>query len=155
MRITVILAMVFIIVPPVELYLLLWLGSALGPTTSFLVILLTGIFGAWLAKREGIGVLRQLQSDLQEGLPSGSRVMEGALVVMGGLLLVTPGVLTDFSGFLLIVPFTSRFIAPRAVKFLVNRLGDSIVIGGTANPPRPGAPSDEATPFANPFDDLP
>ncbi len=155
MRVTALLAVRLICVPPLALFVLLWLGSTLGPTTSFLVILLTGIVGAWLAKREGVGVLRQLQKELQEGLPSGSRVMEGALVVVGGLLLVTPGVFTDALGFSLIVPWTRRFIAPRILGYIMAQLGDSIVIGGTA----PGRPPAEAngpeTPFSNPFDDLP
>ena len=159
MRVTAILAILFVCVPPLELFVLLWLGSTLGPTTSFLVILLTGIVGAWLAKREGVGVLQQLQQDLQGGLPSGSRVMEGALVVVGGLLLVTPGVFTDAFGFALIIPWTRRFIAPRVLRFLMNRLGDSVVIG--VNPGRPGAQrenagrADSPTPFSSPFDDLP
>jgi UPF0716 protein FxsA len=155
MRGTARLALLFVCVPPLELFVLLWLGSALGPTTSFLVILLTGIVGAWLAKREGVGVLRQLQKDLQEGLPSGSRVMEGAMVVVGGLLLVTPGVFTDALGFSLIVPWTRRFMAPRVLGYIMAQLGDSIVIGGTrAGRPTPDG-SDPATPFSNPFDDLP
>jgi len=156
-RITAILAFLFVTLPPLEIYLLLLLGSWLGPTTSFLVILLSGIIGAWLAKSQGLGVLRQLQGELQEGLPSGSRVMEGALVVMGGLLLVTPGVLTDFVGFSLIIPWTRRLIAPRVLKSLMDRLGDSVTIGGSGVGPiqNPGKQAEQPTPFASPFDDLP
>jgi UPF0716 protein FxsA len=145
----------FVVFPPLEIGLLLWLGSTVGPTTSFLVILVSGIFGAWMAKRQGLAVLRQLRDDMQQGLPSGSHVMEGAMVLAGGLLLVTPGILTDFFGFSLIVPWTRRLIAPRALKFLMDRFGDSIVIGPGQPIRRPGEDGTRPKPFANPFDDLP
>ncbi len=154
------LLLLFTIVPAVELFLLLQLGAFFGPTVTFLIILLTGVAGAWLAKREGIGVLRELQQELQQGLPPGSRLMEGALVVVGGLLLVTPGVFTDFTGFLLIAPLSRRFIAPKALKWLTDRVQIGGNIGGAGVNPggeaKPGPGADQAaTPFANPFDDLP
>ncbi|MBA2321225.1 MAG: FxsA family protein, partial [Deltaproteobacteria bacterium] len=109
------LLFLFTVVPAVELFLLLQLGSLLGPMQTFLIVLGTGILGAWLAKREGFAVLRQLQADLAKGLPPAVRVVEGALVLVGGLLLVTPGVLSDLTGILLLLPPVRRSIAPRIV----------------------------------------
>lgn len=146
------LLLLFTVVPAVELWLLLQIGAVLGPTNTFLLIVVTGTLGAWLAKREGLGVLRTLTEELHKGIPPGSRLMEGALVVVGGLLLVTPGVFTDLTGFFLIAPPTRRWLAPRALKALADRFE----IRGEVGPARHRKHPDDAghTPFSNPFDDL-
>jgi UPF0716 protein FxsA len=115
------LFLLFTVVPAVELYLLLQLGAWLGPTQTIGVILLTGVCGAWLAKREGVQVLLDLQQELQGGLPPASRLLEGALVVAGGLLLVTPGVMTDITGFAFILPPSRRLLAPALGNWLRGR----------------------------------
>ena len=115
------LLLLFTVVPTVEIFLLLQLGALMGPTATFLLVLLTGLLGAYLAKREGLGLLTQLAQELQQGLPPGSRLMEGALVIIGGVLLVTPGVMTDITGLSLIIPFTRQRIAPLALRALANR----------------------------------
>lgn len=143
------LALLFTVVPAVELFLLLQLGSLLGPMQTFLLVLGTGIFGAWLAKREGFAVLRQLQADLAKGLPPAVRVVEGALVLVGGLLLVTPGVLTDLTGLLLLLPPVRRSIAPR----IVARYGGTIDLNGGRGPAPAGRPQvPPAHPFTSKFD---
>jgi UPF0716 protein FxsA len=162
------LLLLFTVVPAVELFVLLQLGSLLGPTPTFLIILVTGLAGAWLAKREGLGVLRDLQGELGRGLPPGDRLMEGALVVVGGLLLITPGVFTDLTGFLLIAPWSRRWLAPRALRALTARL--DVQTFGPEGPVGPeqdaesevryreraprSAPTGTPHPFSNPFDDL-
>ena len=83
------LFLLFTLVPAFELWLLLQIGARLGATQTFLLIVVTGTVGAWLAKREGLGVLQTLTSELHQGVPPGSRLMEGAMVVVGGLLLST------------------------------------------------------------------
>ncbi|MFT4622444.1 MAG: UPF0716 protein FxsA [Myxococcota bacterium] len=147
------LLVAFTVIPAVELLILLYLGSWLGPLQTFLLILLTGLVGATLAKREGIGVLRALQEELASGIPPASRLAEGALVFAGGLLLITPGVFTDLAGFLFILPWSRRWIAPRLIRAVASRVNfQSVDLGSggaqAGNEPPP-------TPFANPFDDLP
>jgi UPF0716 protein FxsA len=161
------LLLLFTVVPAAELFLLLQIGSAIGPTPTFLLLLLTGVVGAWLAKREGLAVLARLGEELQRGLPPGERVMEGALVVVGGLLLVTPGVLTDLAGVLLIFPPTRRWLAPRALRWLMGRFDVGALQEEVPDADegvrvrRPGAepafrrPEVRPTPFGTPFDDLP
>ena len=87
------------VVPALELYLLIEIGTLLGAAETVLLIVLTGVVGAALAKREGIGVLRQLQADTLRGIPPADRMVEGVMVLIGGILLMTPGVLTDLTGF--------------------------------------------------------
>ena len=168
------LILLFTVVPALELALLLQIGAWLGPWQTFAIVVVTGTVGAWLAKREGLGVLAQLREELSQGLPPGSRIAEGVLVFAGGLLLVTPGVMTDLAGFLFIAPPSRRFLAPRVVNAIASRF-DVAVMGtgqpidprrapGEAVPPdeprvrvrRPGLarPTPErGDPFASPFDD--
>src|SRR5689334_7747521 len=86
--------------PALELFLLAELSSLIGLPSTFLLLLLTGVAGAWFTKREGLQLLRQLSEELRRGLPPGERMVEGGLVVLGGLLLVMPGLLSDVAGVL-------------------------------------------------------
>lgn len=168
------LLLLFTVVPAIELYALLQLGAWLGALNTFLLVVTTGVIGSWLAKREGLGVLIQLQSELQQGLPPGERVVEGVMVFVGGLLLITPGVFTDIAGFLLITGPTRRLLAPAVLSWITRnidvRVGD-IRHGQPGFPPGVGFPPgagpdlgaprrrmpaqpDQETPFSNKFDDL-
>ena len=145
------LLLLFTLVPALELWLLLQIGAWLGASQTFLLIVVTGTVGAWLAKREGLGVLSTLTEELHQGTPPGSRLVEGALVVVGGLLLLTPGVVTDLTGFLLIAPPTRRWIAPRLLQELASRVQVQAQVGPIGH----GQPPKQPDPFSNPFDDLP
>ena len=160
------LFLLFTLVPTLELFLLLQLGAAIGPIYTFVLVVVTGIIASWLARMEGWSVLGQLRDDLQKGIPPASRLAEGVLVLVGGVLLVTPGVLTDLFGFSLMIPVTRRFMAPRLIRYLGNRFQ----IHATVGPGRPINPNAEPKgaeapepkfqqpgdhPFSSPFDDLP
>ncbi len=110
------------VVPMVELYLLIQLSEATSAEHTIWMVLLTGFLGAYLAKREGLALLAQLKADLRQGLPPAVRVVEGLLVLTGSLLLITPGVMTDVVGLLVLVPPVRRFLAPRLKDWLVARI---------------------------------
>lgn len=99
------LVILFVAVPLIELYLLLrvneWTGSAL---TTIGLILVTGVLGAWLARRQGFHTLRKIQQAFAEGRLPSQELMDGAMILVAGALLVTPGVLTDAFGFSLLLP---------------------------------------------------
>ena len=116
------LLLLFTLTPAVELYLLIRLGAWMGAGQTVLLIAATGLVGAALAKREGFAVLGQIQREAQAGFPSGDRLIEGLMVLVGGLLLLTPGVLTDLLGFLLILPPTRRLAAPHIKRALLARV---------------------------------
>lgn len=105
------LLLLFTVVPLVELYLLLFIGDLLGFWPTVAIVLVTGAVGAWLAKREGLRVLRKWQAAIAEHRMPEEGVLGGLLVLVGGVLLVAPGVLTDLAGLLLLIPPTRRFIA--------------------------------------------
>lgn len=98
------LLLLFIVVPIAELALLLEIGKHLGLAATLALIVATGALGAWLARRQGLGVLAEIRSEMAEGrLPAG-RLVDGALILVAGAVLMTPGVLTDALGFFCLFP---------------------------------------------------
>lgn len=134
------LLLLFTVVPAIELYLLIKLGEWLGAFETVLIILVTGTVGAFLAKREGLGVVRQLQQDSMQGLPPGERIVEGLMVLVGGALLITPGVMTDLAGFLLIMPWPRRWLAPRIKAWATRKLLEGADVKVWASRQRPRDP---------------
>ena len=106
------LFLLFTIIPAVELWLLFRVGERIGFFETIYLIILTGIIGAGMAKREGVRVIQDLQQSMGKGMPPGQKIVEGLLVLVGGLLLITPGIMTDLFGFSLIFPFTRTRLAP-------------------------------------------
>lgn len=131
------IGLLMIVVPLIETFVLIEVGSVIGPLWTVILLLLDGILGAWLARREGIAVLRQLSEDLQRGLPPARHLMEGALVLVGAVLLVTPGFTTDLVGMLLLFPPTRRRIAPVVLRYLSARFQIQNLDPGESPPPAP------------------
>jgi UPF0716 protein FxsA len=107
------LALLFVIVPIVELMLLIELGQYIGLLPTLGLVMLTGVSGAWLARAEGLRVLFQFQNELASGHLPGQALLDGISVLIGGAFLLTPGVLTDVVGFSLLLPVTRRWIQRR------------------------------------------
>jgi UPF0716 protein FxsA len=103
------LLILFIIVPVMELYILIEAGRIIGIGPTISLILLTGIAGAWLARSQGIEILRRIQDETERGQMPAVTLVDGALILVGGLLLLTPGFFTDALGFSFLVPFTRDF----------------------------------------------
>jgi len=98
-------------VPLVELYLLIAIGRALGPVPTIGLVLLTGALGAWFARLEGARVIRSWQEAIARQQMPKDGVIDGLLIFIGGLMLITPGILTDIAGLLMVVPPTRRVVA--------------------------------------------
>ncbi|ATZ61175.2 MAG: membrane protein FxsA [Methanosarcinales archaeon Met12] len=104
------LILIFILTPIIELFLLIELGKLIGTWNIIIIVVVTGVLGAMLAKSQGLSVLRDMQMDLMRGILPTDRLFDGALVLIGGVLLITPGVLTDLLGFALLIPLTRKWI---------------------------------------------
>lgn len=100
------LLVIFILVPVFELYILIEAGRIIGIGATLGLIIMTGIAGAWLARNQGVGILRRIQEQTSRGEMPASTLIDGALILVGGLLLLTPGFFTDALGFSLLVPLT-------------------------------------------------
>ncbi|OHB33548.1 MAG: membrane protein FxsA [Desulfuromonadaceae bacterium GWC2_58_13] len=100
------LLILFIIVPVTELIILLKVGALIGAAPTIALILLTGIAGAYLARTQGLDLVQRIQSELNQGRVPTEELLDGAMILVGGILLLTPGFLTDLFGFTLLVPAT-------------------------------------------------
>jgi len=121
------LLLLFILVPLVELFLLLKLGALIGAGPTLALVILTGILGGTLARRQGFVVLRRIRQDLQAGILPTEPLLDGLFILAGGLLLLTPGLLTDVAGFLALLP-PSRGLLKRWIKRRFQRILDSRVV---------------------------
>ena len=122
MRILPILLVLFISIPLVELYLLLAVGSAIGLLWTFTIVILTGIVGAGLARWQGFSVWMRIRRRLHEGVMPAREVIEGVMVLVAAVLLVTPGLLTDSVGFLLLIHPLRRLLAGKIYDWLERRM---------------------------------
>ena len=108
----------FLIVPVVELALLIRLGGWIGFWPTVALIALTGTAGAYLAKKEGLSVWKRFNDQLRAGGLPGRELLDGVIILVSGALLITPGVFTDFIGFLGLIPVTRKVIR----NFLKSRI---------------------------------
>ncbi len=92
------------VVPLLELFLLVKLGTVIGIGATVVIVICTGVLGAWLARWQGLGVLRRLTEDLNQGRLPADALIDGLLILIAGAVLLTPGLITDALGFLLLVP---------------------------------------------------
>lgn len=98
----------FAAVPLLELYLLLAVGQRLGAAWTILVVLLTAALGAYLSKSQGLKTLERMRESLRRGQVPATELVEGALILLAGAFLLTPGFLTDAVGFSLLMPPVRR-----------------------------------------------
>lgn len=121
------LFLLFTVVPLIELFLLFQLKELVGFWTTIAIVVTTGFVGAWLARAEGARVLKAWKRSLVRGKVPEDGILSGVLILVGGVLLVTPGVLTDVVGFLLLIPPTRRRIAAVVRKRLEQRIEDGSI----------------------------
>lgn len=106
------------LLPLVELWLLFEIGKVIGSGPTILLVLGTGLLGALLLRSQGFYILSQIRADLEQGIIPGEKLFDGLCVLIGGLFLVTPGLITDLSGFLLLIPYTRRWFKTILRRFL-------------------------------------
>jgi len=113
MRIGIALFLLFTVGPILETWLIIQVGSRIGATETTLSLVLAGLVGAWLGKRAGSTVIRELFDGLKRGEPPADKIVEGVLALIGAVLLVTPGYLSDVAGLVCLWQPTRRWLAPR------------------------------------------
>lgn len=113
--------LLLIIVPALEIGVLVLSGNTIGIMWTVFLVIFTGVLGAWLAKKEGLQTIRLAQLQLQQGqIPSGV-ILDGLCILVGGVVLLTPGFITDAMGFFLLIPST-RAIAKAFFQKIFDRL---------------------------------
>lgn len=111
------LFLLFTVIPIVELYILFNIADAITWWYTLLIVVATGVAGSLLAKREGRMVIKNIQTELSYGLMPKRELINGLCILIGGILLITPGILTDIAGFTLIIPVTRKLY----IKFITRK----------------------------------
>jgi UPF0716 protein FxsA len=104
------LILIFTIVPFIELSLLIELGTYIGTLNTIMVVVVTGIIGAFMARIAGLSVLFKIQENLRAGIFPKDEIFDGILILIGGAFLLTPGLLTDAVGFLFLLPLGRKSV---------------------------------------------
>ena len=146
------LVVAFIAVPLVEIYVIIQVGQAIGPWWTILLLIADSVLGSWLVKREGGRAWEALRVALQEGRMPHKELADGILILVGGLLMLTPGFVLDIVGAICILPFT-RPIGRRALAGFVSRRLTVTAFPGTASYGG-GAPGGPAGPDNRPGPDV-
>jgi UPF0716 protein FxsA len=123
----------FIVVPILEIYVIIQVGQVIGAWWTILLLIADSIFGSWLVKHEGRRAWRALSTALESGRMPATELADGALILVGGTLMISPGFVTDGVGILLILPFTRPFARRLLTRVVTRRF---LQPGG--NPRHPG-----------------
>ncbi len=125
-----ILALAFLIVPIVEIYLLIKVGQVIGAGWTIALVVLTAVIGVWLLRLQGLSTLLRARQKLEHDELPAQELLEGMGLVVAGALLLTPGFFTDAVGFLLLLPPTRRWLVRRLAARLVVSAGVQVRSSG-------------------------
>jgi UPF0716 protein FxsA len=118
----------FTLIPVIELYLLIKTGIIIGGFNTVLLVIFTGFAGAWLARMEGMNTMMKLKTNLQNGLMPAEELLDAAIIFLAGAVLITPGLLTDCFGLLLLWPVTRN-----KFKQMLRKKFDEMIQQGNVN----------------------
>jgi len=106
-----IFAVLFLIIPVIEIYFLIKVGEVIGALPTIILVVLTAVIGAALLRQQGLSTLARLQKNIEQGKLPAQELIEGVLLAVGGALLMTPGFVTDTLGFLCLIPVSRKYLA--------------------------------------------
>ena len=129
------LLVAFLLTPVIEIAVIIQVGQQIGVWWTVALLLGMSILGAWLVKREGRRAWLELRTAIESGQPPARELLDAALILIGGTLLLTPGFVTDLVGFALVLPFTRPMMRRAAQAWLAKRT-TTYIMGG----PRRGGP---------------
>jgi UPF0716 protein FxsA len=136
------LFLLFTVVPLIDLWVLLRIAAVAGPRGTLALIVVPSLLGAWLARREGLRVLRAWQRAIAEGRMPEEGLISAGLVLAGGVLLITPGVITDAAGLALLVPPVRRLAAAGVRWWIRRKISDGTIHVVTRRMGEPDEPID-------------
>jgi UPF0716 protein FxsA len=116
------LFLIFSLIPVIELALLIKVGSYIGTLNTVIIVILTALIGAYMVRLEGTGVMYRIQKNMQEGIFPGEEMLNGAMILIAGALLLTPGFFTDVIGFLMVFPLSREYIKKIAKPYIKKRI---------------------------------
>ncbi len=128
------LFLLFILVPLAEFALLYMIAEATSLLFSIVLVVVTGIVGGFLARRQGVQVLTRLRTELAEGRPPTDAILDAALILIAGAFLLTPGVLTDLFGMSMLIPLCRKFYRAQLVAWFKRNFKIATVFPTSAKP---------------------
>ncbi len=134
------LLLLFLVVPLIELFIIIQVSGSLGVLETVAILILVSVVGAWLVRREGTSVLRRVQEQLNAGKMPTNELIDGAMIVGGGALMLTPGFLTDGIGVALLLPPVRAVLRPFLAKAVQKRVKVVNPFGGVGSTNPFGAP---------------
>ncbi len=118
----------FTLIPVFELYLLIKVGTVIGGLNTIFLVIISGFIGAWLAKREGMNTIVKLKMNLQQGLMPAEELLDAVIIFIAGVVLITPGFITDMMGLILLWPVTRN-----QIKRMLRKKFDELQLQGNIN----------------------
>lgn len=128
------LLLLFTIVPFVELIVLIEVGKRIGTLATIAIIILTGILGASLARMQGFLILNRIREELNMGKMPTDSLIDGLLILIGAIVLLTPGFITDIIGFSLLIPFTREALREPLRQYFQNKISNSTQFYSSSRP---------------------
>ena len=119
------LFILFTVIPFIELALLIKIGTISGTLNTIILILVTGVIGALMVRAAGIQCLFRIQNNMQSGVFPADELFNGVLILISGALLITPGLITDVVGFLLLFPPSREIIKTSLKRYIKSKLDRS------------------------------
>jgi UPF0716 protein FxsA len=113
------IAVIFLVVPIIEIYLLIQVGQVIGAGWTIFLVVFTAVIGVWLLRIQGLSTLMRAQQKMQQGQLPAREILEGMGLVVAGALLLTPGFFTDTVGFFLLFPPTRIWLVSRVASRMV------------------------------------
>ncbi|MDO9142230.1 MAG: FxsA family protein [Methylobacter sp.] len=128
-----ILFLVILIVPFAEIYLLLQIGGIVGVFPTIFLVVFTAALGTWLLRQQGFATFQRFQANLAQGVIPAYEMIEGPIILVGGVLLLTPGFITDMIGFACLIPSLRRRIAQYVIENQLVQAGAPFQQAATAD----------------------
>ncbi len=113
--------LLIILIPTIEIYLFIKIGSQIGAISTIFLIFTTAIIGVYYAKYEGLNTLKSAYDQLSNNQPPTYEMISGAVIALGAIMLIIPGFGTDLMGFLIIFPLTRKILLKRFIKKFENK----------------------------------
>ncbi|MGC9324017.1 MAG: FxsA family protein [Desulfomonilia bacterium] len=121
------LFILFTLIPIGEIYILIKVGGYIGAGNTIALVILTGLTGAYLARLQGLQIISRIRKNLDSGIMPSGELIDALLVLIAGIVLITPGFMTDLAGILLLIPFTRRVLKKELAKKLKQWIRDKNV----------------------------
>lgn len=112
----------FTVIPLVELWVLIEVGKIIGSFITILLVVSTGFFGVLLARSQGLQIFYKMQEEIRQGFVPTDEILDGVCILVGGASLLTPGLITDLAGFLLLIPITRELIKKTGKKIIEKKM---------------------------------